>query len=652
MTGLRAWLVDRVATTLGVPASEVDPGKPLQETGLSSRDAMTLTGDLGQLLGRSLPATLVWEHPTINELVAALSEVDTGGGAQWTPEPGEPIAVVGIGCRMPGGASSPEEFWRFLETGVDGISEVPEGRWESFAPAGAMAGLPRRGGFLDDAIGFDAAFFGITPREAEAMDPQQRMLLEVAWEALEHAGIAPSSLRGTRTGVFVGLSASEYGYLTMTDVTAIDAWSGTGAAASIAANRLSYLLDLRGPSLTIDTACSSSLVALHQAVQSLQRGEIGTALVGGVNLLLSPGITANFAEAGVLAADGRCKPFDAGADGIARGEGCGVVVLKPLRAARRNGDRVLAVVRGSAVNSDGRSNGITAPNPEAQAMLLRDAYAAAGLDPSVVDYVEAHGTGTLLGDPIEASALRRALGRDANRPLLLGSVKSNLGHLEGAAGIAGLIKVVLALSRRRLPPSLNYREPNPHIDFDGLRVVTESSGWPRYSGVARAGVSAFGFGGTNAHVVLEEWPVTPRFTETGGPHVFAVSDRSADGLRDRAGELARWVESSDVPLTAVASTLAHHRENLPVRGAVVASTRDELAAALRGLEPGQGRLDGVVFVFSGYGSQWTGMGRALLDTEPSFAAEVDRLDPVFRAEAGSRCGRRWPVSRRTSPRPS
>ncbi|UQS27201.1 acyltransferase domain-containing protein [Amycolatopsis thermalba] len=634
MTDLRAWLVDRVATTLGIPAAEADPAKPLHETGLSSRDAMTLTGDLGRLLGRSLPATLVWEHPTINDLVAALSDVERESMARWVPEPGEPIAVVGLGCRLPGGISSPEEFWRFLESGDDAIGEVPEGRWESFATAAELAALPRRGGFLDDALGFDAAFFGITPREAEAMDPQQRLLLEVAWEALEHAGIPPSSLRGTRTGVFVGLSASEYGYLTMTDVSAIDAWSGTGAAASIAANRLSYLLDLRGPSLTIDTACSSSLVAVHQAVQSLQRGEIGAALVGGVNLLLSPGITANFAEAGVLAADGRCKPFDAAADGIARGEGCGVVVLKPLRAARRDGDRVLAVIRGSAVNSDGRSNGIAAPNPEAQAALLRDAYAVAGLDPSVVDYVEAHGTGTLLGDPIEAGALKRVLGRNADRPLLLGSVKSNLGHLEGAAGITGFIKTVLALSRRRVPASLHYREPNPHIDFDGLRVVTEPTAWPRYSGVARAGVSAFGFGGTNAHVVLEEWPATPRFADVDGPHVFAVSDRSADGLRDRAAELARWVESSDVPLSAVASTLAHHRDHLPVRAAVVASSRAELAAALREVEPGQGRLDGAVFVFSGYGSQWTGMGRRLLDTEPAFAAEVDRLDAVFRAEAG------------------
>ncbi|WP_328616797.1 SDR family NAD(P)-dependent oxidoreductase [Amycolatopsis sp. NBC_00355] len=641
---VRAWLVERVAAITGIPAGEVDADRPLQETGLSSRDAMSLTGDLGRFLGRSLAATFVWQHPSITALVAALSTVDEVRAAPVPMAAGEPIAIVGVGCRLPGRVESPAQFWRFLDTGADGIAEVPEGRWESFAPADALAGLPRRGGFLGDVAGFDAAFFGITPREAEAMDPQQRTLLEVTWAALEHAGIPPSSLRGTRTGVFVGLSASEYGYLTMTDVPGIDAWSGTGAAASIAANRLSYLLDLRGPSLTLDTACSSSLVAVHQAVQSLRRGESETALVAGVNLLLSPGITANFHRAGVLAPDGHCKPFDAGADGIVRGEGCGVVVLKPLKAARAAGDRVLAVVRGSAVNSDGRSNGMMAPNPDAQAALLRDAYAVAGVDPSSVDYVEAHGTGTLLGDPIEAGALGTVLGagREPGRPLLVGSVKSNLGHLEGAAGIAGLIKVVLALVHRRLPPSLNYRDPNPHIDFDGLglRVVAAGTDWPRYPGTARAGVSAFGFGGTNAHVVLEEWPAAsfPARAGADGPRIFALSARSADVLHARASELADWLDSPAgraVPLSAVASTLATRREHLPVRAAVVAEERGALVDALRAVTPGEarGRAD-VVFVFSGYGSQWPEMGRQLLRTEPAFRAEVDALDPVFRAEAG------------------
>ncbi|SEC99981.1 phthiocerol/phenolphthiocerol synthesis type-I polyketide synthase D [Amycolatopsis tolypomycina] len=654
---IRAWLTARLG--------DVDPDRPLHETGLSSRDATSLAADLGEFVGRPLAPTLVWQYPTIAALAHHLSDVDVAAAAVPLPEDGEPIAVVGLGCRLPGGIESPEAFWRFLAAGGDGIGDVPEGRWETFAPAADLAGVPARGGFLADVAGFDAGFFGITPREAEAMDPQQRILLEVVWAALEHAGIPPSSLRGSRTGVFVGLSATEYGSLTMTDVARVDVWSGTGAAASIAANRLSYLLDLRGPSLTLDTACSSSLVAVHQAVQSLRRGESELALVAGVNVLLSPGITAGFHRAGVLAADGRCKPFDAGADGIARGEGCGVVVLKPLRAAR--GDRVLAVIRGSAVNSDGRSNGLTAPNPEAQAALLRDAYATAGVDPSSVDYVEAHGTGTPLGDPLEAGALAAVLGerRAPERPLLIGSVKSNLGHLEGAAGITGLLKVVLAMTHRRLPPSLHFREPNPHIDFTALRVVATGTDWPRYSGTARAGVSAFGFGGTNAHVVLEEWPAAafPPRAGAGGPQVFALSARSAEVLRARAGELAEWLEESEAPLDAVAATLAHRREHLPVRGAVVGESRGEVVEALRSLAAGTERPNvafgasdapnvafgalsapnatlgrwgerGVVFVFSGYGSQWSGMGRLLLGAEPAFRAEIEALDPVFRAEAG------------------
>ncbi|MEV6905794.1 SDR family NAD(P)-dependent oxidoreductase [Amycolatopsis sp. NPDC051071] len=643
---IRAWLIARVAERTGVPADHVDHDRPLHESGLSSRESMALAADLGRYLGRPLPPTLVWQYPTIAALADRLSTVERDTVANAEAREEEPIAIVGVGCRLPGGVESPARFWRLLDDGRDGIRDVPEDRWESFAAGHDLDWLPGRGGFLDDVAGFDAKFFGIVPGEAEAMDPQQRMLLEVTWAALEHAGLPPSSLRGSRTGVFVGLSAGEYGHLTMTDPAAVDVWSATGAATSIAANRLSYLFDLRGPSLTLDTACSSSLVAVHQAIQSLRHGECETALAAGANLLLSPAVTATFQRAGVLAADGRCKPFDADADGIARGEGCGVVVLKPLKAARRAGDRVLAVIRGSAVNSDGRSNGLMAPSPDAQAALLRDAYAAAGIDPSSVDYVEAHGTGTALGDPIEAGALGEVLGvgREPGRPLLIGSVKSNLGHLEGAAGIAGLIKVVLAMTHRRLPPSLHYREPSPHIDFPGLglRVVATGTDWPRYSGVARAGVSAFGFGGTNAHVVLEEWPATSfpaRGKEAEGPQVLALSARSAEVLRARAVDLADWLDDPAhraVPLDTVAATLAHGRDHLPVRGVVVAEGRDRAATALRDLAiTGEaGPAPEVVFVFSGYGSQWPGMGRLLLRTESAFRAEVEALDPVFRAEAG------------------
>ncbi|WP_414938612.1 SDR family NAD(P)-dependent oxidoreductase [Amycolatopsis sp. cmx-11-51] len=637
---IRDWLITRVAERTGVPEDQVDPDRPLHESGLSSRESMELAADLGRYLGRPLPPTLVWQYPTITALAGRLSTVDREAVASVESRAEEPIAIVGVGCRLPGGAESPEGYWRFLDAGRDGIREIPADRWDT-----GLDWLPGRGGFLGDIAGFDAEFFGIVPGEAETMDPQQRMLLEVAWAALEHAGIPPSTLRGSRTGVFVGLSAGEYSHLTMTDPTAVDVWSATGAATSIAANRLSYLFDLRGPSLTLDTACSSSLVAVHQAVQSLRRGECGTALAAGVNLLLTPAVTATFQRAGVLAPDGHCKPFDAAADGIARGEGCGVVVLKPLKAARRAGDRVLAVIRGSAVNSDGRSNGLVAPSPDAQAALLRDAYAAAGVDPSSVDYVEAHGTGTALGDPIEAGALGEVLGtgREPGRPLLIGSVKGNLGHLEGAAGIAGLIKVVLAMLHRRLPPTPHHREPSPYIDFAGLglRVVGAGTDWPRYSGVARAGISAFGFGGTNAHVVLEEWPAASfpaRGKEAEGPQVLALSARSPEVLRARAADLADWLEdpaNAAVPLDVVAATLARSRDHLPVRGTVVADGRARAAAALRELTAAEaGPVPGVVFVFSGYGSQWPGMGRLLLRTEPAFRAEVEALDPVFRAEAG------------------
>ncbi|MFJ8911186.1 SDR family NAD(P)-dependent oxidoreductase [Amycolatopsis sp. NPDC102389] len=641
---IRAWLIARVAERTGSPADQVDPDRPLHESGLSSRESMELAAELGRYLGRPLPPTLVWQYPTITALATRLSTVEDAAVVSSEDREEEPIAIIGVGCRLPGGADSPERYWRLLDAGRDGIRDVPEDRWET----------PARGGFLGDIAGFDAEFFGITPGEAETMDPQQRILLEVAWAALEHAGIPPSTLRGSRTGVFVGLSAGEYGHLTMADPAAADVWSATGAATSIAANRLSYLFDLRGPSLTLDTACSSSLVAVHQAVQSLRHGECGTALVAGVNLLISPAVTVSFERAGVLAPDGHCKPFDAAADGIARGEGCGVIVLRPLKAARRAGDRVLAVIRGSAVNSDGRSNGLVAPSPGAQADLLRDAYAAAGVEPSSVDYVEAHGTGTEVGDPIEAGALGEVLGagREPGRPLLIGSVKGNLGHLEGAAGMAGLIKVVLAMVHRRLPPTPHHHEPSPLIDFAGLRlrVVETGTDWPRYSDVVRAGVSAFGFGGTNAHVVLEEWPAASfaaRGKETVSSRVFALSARSTEVLRARAADLADWLEDPahrSVSLDTVAATLARSRDHLRIRGAVIAEGRDRVAAALREMAAGRESSDvvlgeaapvsDVVFVFSGYGSQWPGMGRVLLSTEPAFRAEVEALDPVFRAEAG------------------
>ncbi|HEX6361124.1 MAG TPA: type I polyketide synthase, partial [Actinophytocola sp.] len=478
-------MLNRLTVLLGRPVTDRDVDRPLSDCGLSSRDAVTLVADITRLSGKEVPSTLVWAAPTITALSRAL--VETTEADDHVPVAAtEPIAVVGLACRLPG-APSASAFWSLLRDGECPVATVPPDRWESFAAGQDLSRLPRHGAFLGDVAGFDAAFFGISAREADEMDPQQRLLLEVTWEALANAGMPASSLHGSDCGVFVGLSAVEYGHLTMADLSTVDAWSATGVSASLAANRLSYVLGTHGPSVTVDTACSSSLVAVHQATRALQAGDCSTAVVGGVNLLLSPGITAVFDAAGALSSDGRCKPFDAAADGIVRGEGCGVVVLRRLGDARRAGDRILAVLRGSAVNSDGRSNGIMAPNPRAQAALLRRAYANADLSPGTVDYVEAHGTGTPLGDPIEADALRAVLGanRDAERPLLIGSVKSNLGHLEGAAGITGLIKVVLALRHGQLPPSLHFTQPNPRIDFTGLRVVDAPRSWPRYGGVAR-----------------------------------------------------------------------------------------------------------------------------------------------------------------------
>ncbi|WP_246257916.1 type I polyketide synthase [Amycolatopsis anabasis] len=654
---LRRWLIERVAEAAFVDEDEVDTGKPLDEYGLSSRDAVELSGALEELLDRTLPTTLLWEHPTIDRLAAALTgEPEAAAPESAAPEaaePGDPaddpIAVVGLGCRLPGGVTGPDEFWRMLTEGRDAITEVPGERWADYS--GYPENTTRWGGFLDDVAGFDAEFFGIAPREAARMDPQQRMVLEVAWEALEHAGIAPEALRGTNTGVFVGISGTEYGALSLANLSDVDAWVGTGAALSIAANRLSYALDLRGPSLATDTACSSSLTAIHLAAQSLRSGESEVALVGGANLLLGPGVTANFDEMGITAPDGKCKPFSADANGMSRAEGVGMVVLKRLSDARADGDRVLALIRGSATNSDGRSNGLTAPNPEAQQALLRTAYQSAGVDPAEVDYVEAHGTGTLLGDPIEARALGAVLGagRPEDHPLLLGSVKSNVGHLEAAAGIVGLIKTVLALHHGVIPASLNYAGPNPHIAFDELRlsVADTARPWPRAGAPALAGVSGFGFGGTNTHVVLQQATGTPaEAAPRAGRSRFLLGASTPDRLAESAGALAGWLtgDGAEVPLADIDRTLAR-RLGGRHRAAVVAGDRDELVSALRTLALGEespavvtggpGRPGpGPVFVFSGHGSQWAGMGRKLLAEEPVFAAAIDRLDPLIRAEAG------------------
>ncbi|MCT9075663.1 type I polyketide synthase [Streptomyces fulvoviolaceus] len=653
---LRRLILDRVAAWSGTAAEDVPMDRPLADLGMSSRDAVVLAGELSRATGRELPATLLWEAPTGDALVAHLCG-RTAAKAQATPPvapglPGEPVAVIGVGCRLPGGVHGPGDYWRLLSEGVDAIRRVPEDRWRDFTAFPPADALPY-GGYLDDIAGFDADFFRITPREAAVMDPQQRILLEVVHEALDHAAVPAASLAGTATGVFVGVSAPEYGSLTGADPAAVDPWAPAGAALSVAAGRLAYVLDARGPSMAVDTACSSSLVAVHHACVSLRTGESDTAIAAGVNVLLSPAVTVAFRRAGALAPDGRCKPFSAAADGIGRGEGCAAVLLKRLSDAERDGDRVLAVIRATAVNSDGRSNGLLAPNPAAQQALLTTAYARAGLPPGHVDHVEAHGTGTPLGDPIEAGALGRVLGadRDPDQPLLLGSVKGNLGHLESAAGIAGLVKTVLALHHDLVPPSLHCTGGSS-LDDVRLRMVSECEPWPRYGGTATAGVSGFGFSGANAHAVLEEWRpgVLPSAAPTGEPaaRLHLLSDLDTARVRDTAGRLADWLgtpQGHAAQPADIARTLAGRAGRGPLRAAVVAGDRTELADGLAALTQGRsharvvtGERDlvrrGPVWVFSGYGSQWVGMGQHLLAEDPVFAAIVEKLDGQLTAECG------------------
>ncbi|MFI7465262.1 type I polyketide synthase [Nonomuraea sp. NPDC049646] len=577
--------------------------------------------------------------------------VDTPRGARV-----EPVAVVGIGCRLPGDVHSPDEFWDLLCAGRNTTGPLPAGRWrryETRSPedAAALRDGVRHGSFLSDIEGFDAEFFGLSPREAELMDPQQRILMETAWEALEHAGLPPHELAGTDAGVFVGVCTADYGGRLLEDLPEIEAWTGIGAATCAVANRISYSLDLRGPSMAIDTACSASLVALHLAAQSLRLGESDVALAGGVNLLVTPGQTLTLGTAGALAPDGRSKSFDAAADGYGRGEGCGVVVLKRLSDAQRAGDRVLALVIGSAVNQDGHTNGIMAPCGEAQEHVMNRACRQAGVAPSTVDYVEAHGTGTRLGDPLEAGALSSVYGagRPPGDPCLIGSVKSNIGHLEGAAGIAGVIKAVLALDRGEIPPSvLSALNPAVPWESSGLRVVTRRSSWPQRDHPRRAGVSSFGYGGTVAHIVLEQAP-PPRHAQAEeapprAERLFPLSAASEQALRQYAGRLADHLGTGVDPASA-GHTLALRRTHLPRRAVVIGTDGDELAAHLRRLAddvPAEAVLTGdvlpelgpgPVWVFSGQGCQWRGMGRELLAV-PDFASLVDEVEPIFAEEIG------------------
>ncbi|WP_079081484.1 phthiocerol type I polyketide synthase PpsB [Mycobacterium tuberculosis] len=568
----------------------------------------------------------------------------------------EPVAVVGIGCRFPGDVDGPERFWDFLVAGRNAISTVPADRWDAEAfyhpdPLTPGRMTTKWGGFVPDVAGFDAEFFGITPREAAAMDPQQRMLLEVAWEALEHAGIPPDSLGGTRTAVMMGVYFNEYQSMLAASPQNVDAYSGTGNAHSITVGRISYLLGLRGPAVAVDTACSSSLVAVHLACQSLRLRETDLALAGGVSITLRPETQIAISAWGLLSPQGRCAAFDAAADGFVRGEGAGVVVLKRLTDAVRDGDQVLAVVRGSAVNQDGRSNGVTAPNTAAQCDVIADALRSGDVAPDSVNYVEAHGTGTVLGDPIEFEALAATYGHGGDA-CALGAVKTNIGHLEAAAGIAGFIKATLAVQRATIPPNLHFSQWNPAIDAASTRffVPTQNSPWPTAEGPRRAAVSSFGLGGTNAHVIIEQGSELAPVSEGGedtGVSTLVVTGKTAQRMAATAQVLADWMEGpgAEVAVADVAHTVNHHRARQATFGTVVARDRAQAIAGLRALAAGQhapgvvSHQDGspgpgTVFVYSGRGSQWAGMGRQLLADEPAFAAAVAELEPVFVEQAG------------------
>lgn len=589
----------------------------------------------------------------------------------------EPIAIIGMSCRLPAGINSPDELWRFLLSGDDSAGAAPADRWScdtrDFASKAIINTTASRGNFLSDVAGFDSEFFGISPREAEMMDPQQRIVLELSWEALEHAGIPPSDLAETDAGVYIGAGSDDYGRRMLSDITGIEAWMGVGSSLCGIANRVSYCLDLRGASMTVDTACSSALVAIHLACQALRTGEVPLAITGGVNVIADPALSVVLSSAGATSADGRCRSFDEGADGYGRAEGAAVFVLKRLCDAQRDENRILAVVRASGVCQDGRTAGIMAPSSAAQAHLLRKTYASSGLDPVDVGYVEAHGTGTPTGDPVELTAIAEVFGANRTReePCLIGSSKSSLGHLEWAAGAVGLLKAVLAMEHDLIPGQANFSVPNSSIDWSasGLRVVDRTTPWPDGNSPRRAGISSYGYGGTLGHVVIEEYAARQARIdaclpeEAGTVCVVPFSAKSPEALRTSAKRFAEVLADADgaASVTDVAYTLGAHRQHHRFRAGILASDiaglADQFAKLAAGDPPDSpespenpespespeglviGACEvasqrGCVWVFSGHGSQWAGMGAELLDRSPSFTEIIDQLEPIFLDELG------------------
>ncbi|MEU7804787.1 type I polyketide synthase, partial [Micromonospora arborensis] len=641
---------EQTAAVLGLGRQdEVRVDRAFRDMGFDSLTAVELRNAVSTITGLRLPTTLVFDYPTpvalADHLAAELFDVHDAPApaAPTKPASDDPIAIIAMSCRYPGDVASPEELWQLVVNGIDATSAFPRDRgWDLEQDfdlhSEATSPFTREGGFLHDAAGFDAEFFGISPREALAMDPQQRLLLETSWEVLERAGIDPSSLRGSPTGVFAGVMYHDYATLLTPeteDADALAGYVGGGSAGSIATGRVAYTLGLEGPAVTVDTACSSSLVAIHLAMQALRQGDCSLALAGGVTVMATPMAFVELNRQGGLAANGRCKAFSASGDGVGWGEGAGLLLLERLSDAQRNGHEVLAVLKGSAVNQDGSSNGLTAPNGPAQQRVIRQAVASAGLSLGDVDVVEAHGTGTRLGDPIEAQALLATYGQDRDRPVLLGSVKSNIGHTQAAAGVAGVIKMVLAMRQGTVPPTLHVDEPTPEVDWSAgaVELVTERTPWPDRTGRRRAAVSSFGMSGTNAHIVLEQVPAVaaPARPAPSLPAVpWVVSARTAGGMRDQAARLAEWVRRSDEDVTSVGAALVRTRAVFAHRAVVVGADREGLLDGLSAVAAGipapsvvvgdSGATGGVVWVFSGQGAQWTGMARQLMAESPVFAS--------------------------------